>query len=104
VGIKVTSGPAIERAGDLAAILTNLEEGDVVFIDEIHRLSRVVEEKLYPAMEDFVFDIFLGNGPGARGLRLSLPPFTLVGATTRYSMLSPPLRDRFGIAVTSTLR
>ncbi len=98
VGIKVTSGPAIERAGDLAAILTNLEEGDVVFIDEIHRLSRVVEEKLYPAMEDFVFDIFLGKGPGARGLRLSLPPFTLVGATTRYSLLSPPLRDRFGIA------
>lgn len=97
-GIKVTSGPAVERAGDLAAILTNLEAGDVVFIDEIHRLSRVVEEKLYPAMEDFVFDIFLGKGPGARGLRLSLPPFTLVGATTRYSLLSPPLRDRFGIA------
>ena len=98
VGIKVTSGPAIERPGDLAAILTNVEEGDVVFIDEIHRLSRVVEEKLYPAMEDFVFDIFLGKGPGARGLRLGLPPFTLVGATTRYSLLSPPLRDRFGIA------
>ena len=98
VNIKVTSGPAIERPGDLAAILTNLEEGDVVFIDEIHRLSRVVEEKLYPAMEDFVFDIFLGKGPGARGLRLSLPAFTLIGATTRYSLLSPPLRDRFGIA------
>jgi len=98
VSIKVTSGPAIERPGDLAALLTNLEEGDVIFIDEIHRLSRVVEEKLYPAMEDFVFDIFLGKGPGAKGLRLSLPPFTLVGATTRYSLLSPPLRDRFGIA------
>jgi holliday junction DNA helicase RuvB len=98
VSIKVTSGPAIERPGDLAAILTNLEEGDVIFIDEIHRLSRVVEEKLYPAMEDFVFDIFLGKGPGARGLRLGLPAFTLVGATTRYSLLSPPLRDRFGIA------
>ncbi len=98
VNIKVTSGPAIERPGDLAATLTNLEEGDVVFIDEIHRLSRVVEEKLYPAMEDFVFDIFLGKGPGARGLRLSLPAFTMVGATTRYSLLSPPLRDRFGIA------
>jgi Holliday junction DNA helicase RuvB len=98
VSIKVTSGPAIERPGDLAALLTNLEEGDVVFIDEIHRLSRVVEEKLYPAMEDFVFDIFLGKGPGARGLRLNLPPFTLIGATTRYSLLSPPLRDRFGIA------
>jgi Holliday junction DNA helicase RuvB len=98
VSIKVTSGPAIERPGDLAALLTNLEEGDVIFIDEIHRLSRIVEEKLYPAMEDFVFDIFLGKGPGAKGLRLSLPPFTLVGATTRYSLLSPPLRDRFGIA------
>ncbi len=98
VSIKVTSGPAIERPGDLAALLTNLEEGDVIFIDEIHRLSRVVEEKLYPAMEDFVFDIFLGKGPGAKGLRLSLPPFTLVGATTRFSLLSPPLRDRFGIA------
>jgi holliday junction DNA helicase RuvB len=98
VSIKVTSGPAIERPGDLAALLTNLEEGDVIFIDEIHRLSRIVEEKLYPAMEDYVFDIFLGKGPGAKGLRLSLPPFTLVGATTRYSLLSPPLRDRFGIA------
>ncbi len=98
VSIKVTSGPAIERPGDLAAILTNLEEGEVIFIDEVHRLSRLVEEKLYPAMEDFFFDIFLGKGPGARGLRLSLPPFTLVGATTRYSLLSPPLRDRFGIA------
>lgn len=98
VSVKVTSGPAIERPGDLAATLTNLEEGEVVFIDEIHRLSRLVEEKLYPAMEDFFFDVFLGKGPGARGLRLNLPPFTLVGATTRYSLLSPPLRDRFGIA------
>lgn len=98
VNIKVTSGPAIERPGDLAALLTNLQEGDVIFIDEVHRLSRIVEEKLYPAMEDFVFDIFLGKGPGARGLRLNLPPFTLVGATTRFSLLSPPLRDRFGIA------
>ncbi len=98
VSIKVTSGPAIERPGDLAATLTNLEEGEVIFIDEIHRLSRLVEEKLYPAMEDFFFDVFLGKGPGARGLRLNLPPFTLVGATTRYSLLSPPLRDRFGIA------
>lgn len=98
VSVKITSGPAIERPGDLAALLTNLEQGDVIFIDEVHRLSRIVEEKLYPAMEDFVFDIFLGKGPGARGLRLTLPPFTLVGATTRYSLLSPPLRDRFGIA------
>ncbi|MFW6102953.1 MAG: Holliday junction branch migration DNA helicase RuvB, partial [Chloroflexota bacterium] len=98
VNIKVTSGPAVERPGDLAAVLTNLQEGDVIFIDEVHRLSRVVEEKLYPAMEDFVFDIFLGKGPGARGLRLNLPPFTLIGATTRFSLLSPPLRDRFGIA------
>jgi Holliday junction DNA helicase RuvB len=97
VNIKVTSGPALERPGDLAALLTNMEEGDVVFIDEIHRLSRVIEEKLYPAMEDYVFDIFLGKGAGARGLRLNLPHFTLVGATTRYSLLSPPLRDRFGI-------
>ncbi len=97
VSVKVTSGPAIERPGDLAAVLTNVSEGDVIFIDEVHRLSRVVEEKLYPAMEDFVFDIFLGKGPGARGLRLNLPRFTLVGATTRYSLLSPPLRDRFGI-------
>jgi len=97
VSVKVTSGPALERPGDLAALLTNLDEGDLVFIDEIHRLSRVIEEKLYPAMEDFVFDIFLGKGAGARGLRLNLPRFTLVGATTRYSLLSPPLRDRFGI-------
>jgi len=97
VNIKVSSGPAIERTGDLAAILTNLREGDILFIDEIHRLSRAVEEKLYPAMEDFVFDIFLGKGPAARNLRLNLPRFTLIGATTRLALLSPPLRDRFGM-------
>ena len=94
--IRVSSGPAIEHPGDLAAILTNLHEGDIIFIDEIHRLSHTVEEKLYPAMEDSVFDIFLGKGPAARSLRLSLPHFTLVGATTRLALLSPPLRDRFG--------
>jgi len=97
VSIKVSSGPAIERAGDLAAILTNLHEGDVLFIDEMHRLSHTIEEKLYPAMEDFVFDIFLGKGPSARNLRLSLPRFTLIGATTRFALVSPPLRDRFGV-------
>jgi Holliday junction DNA helicase RuvB len=97
VDIKVSSGPAIERAGDLAAILTNLHEGDVLFIDEIHRLSHTIEEKLYPAMEDFVFDIFLGKGPAARNLRLHLPHFTLIGATTRFALMSPPLRDRFGV-------
>ena len=96
VNIKVSSGPAIERPGDLAAILTNLREGDILFIDEIHRLSPTVEEKLYPAMEDFVFDIFLGKGPAARSLRLSLPHFTLIGATTRFALMSPPVRDRFG--------
>lgn len=96
VNIKVSSGPAIERAGDLAAILTNLRDGDILFIDEIHRLSPTVEEKLYPAMEDFVFDVFLGKGPAAKNLRLNLPRFTLIGATTRYALLSPPLRDRFG--------
>jgi len=96
VNIKVSSGPAIERTGDLAAILTNLREGDILFIDEIHRLSRIVEEKLYPAIEDFVFDIFLGKGPAARSLRLNLPHFTLIGATTRFALLSPPLRDRLG--------
>jgi len=96
VNIKVSSGPAIERPGDLAAVLTNLREGTVFFIDEIHRLSRTVEEKLYPAMEDFKFDIFLGKGPAAKGLRLNLPHFTLIGATTRVALLSPPLRDRFG--------
>ena len=97
VNIKISSGPAIERTGDLAAILTNLHEGDILFIDEIHRLSHTIEEKLYPAMEDFVFDIFLGKGPAARNLRLNLPRFTLIGATTRLALLSPPLRDRFGV-------
>jgi Holliday junction DNA helicase RuvB len=97
VEIRVTSGPAVERTGDLAAILTNLKKHNVLFIDEIHRLSRAVEEILYPAMEDFALDIVIGKGPGARSLRLTLPPFTLVGATTRYALLSPPLRDRFGV-------
>ena len=96
VNIKISSGPAIERPGDLAAILTNLKKGDVLFIDEVHRLSRVVEEVLYPAMEDFALDIILGKGPGARSLRLNLPKFTLIGATTRYAAVSSPLRDRFG--------
>ena len=96
VNIRITSGPAIERTGDLAAILTNLRSQDILFIDEIHRLSRTVEEILYPAMEDFAIDIIIGKGPGAKSLRLSLPPFTLIGATTRYALLSPPLRDRFG--------
>jgi Holliday junction DNA helicase RuvB len=95
--IRITSGPAIERPADLAAILTNLEKGDVLFIDEVHRLSRGVEEILYPAMEDFAIDIVIGKGPGARSVRLALPRFTLVGATTRYAMLTPPLRDRFGV-------
>lgn len=94
--IRVTSGPAIERAGDLASILTNLEDGDILFIDEIHRLNRVVEEVLYPAMEDYVLDVVLGKGPAAKTLRLDLPKFTLIGATTRISLLSSPLRDRFG--------
>ena len=94
--IRVTSGPAIERAGDLAAILTNLEAGDILFIDEIHRLNRTVEEVLYPAMEDYALDIVIGKGPSARTLRLDLPKFTLIGATTRLSLLSSPLRDRFG--------
>ncbi len=97
VNIRVSSGPAIERPGDLAAILTNLQKNDVFFIDEMHRLSRPVEEILYPAMEDFAIDIILGKGPGARSLRLSLPRFTLIGATTRYALMSPPLRDRFGV-------
>jgi Holliday junction DNA helicase RuvB len=96
VNIRVTSGPAIERTGDLAAILTNLHNHDVLFIDEIHRLSRPVEEVLYLAMEDFALDIVIGKGPGARSLRLNLPSFTLIGATTRFGLLSPPLRDRFG--------
>ena len=97
VHIKSTSGPTIERAGDLAAILTNLEQGDVLFIDEIHRLSPVVEEILYPAMEDFQLDIIIGQGPSARSIKLDLPRFTLVGATTRAGLLTSPLRDRFGV-------
>ncbi|WP_019533514.1 Holliday junction branch migration DNA helicase RuvB [Paenibacillus ginsengihumi] len=97
VGVRTTSGPAIERPGDLAAILTNLQEGDVLFIDEIHRLHRTVEEVLYPAMEDFALDIIIGKGPSARSVRLDLPPFTLIGATTRVGLLSAPLRDRFGV-------
>lgn len=97
VNLRTTSGPAIERPGDLAAILTNLQEGDVLFIDEIHRLHRTVEEVLYPAMEDFALDIIIGKGPSARSVRLDLPAFTLVGATTRAGLLSSPLRDRFGV-------
>ncbi len=96
--IRVTSGPAIERPGDLASILTNLNEGDVLFIDEIHRLSHAVEEVLYPAMEDFALDIMIGKGPSARSIRLDLPKFTLIAATTRAGMLTSPLRDRFGIS------
>lgn len=97
VSVRTTSGPAIERPGDLASILTNLARGDILFIDEIHRLSRTVEEILYPAMEDFALDIIIGKGPGARSLRLDLPHFTLVGATTRAGLLTSPLRDRFGV-------
>ncbi|TRX75621.1 Holliday junction branch migration DNA helicase RuvB [Pseudomonas mangiferae] len=97
VSIKSTSGPVLERPGDLAALLTNLEAGDVLFVDEIHRLSPIVEEVLYPAMEDFQLDIMIGEGPAARSIKLDLPPFTLVGATTRAGMLTNPLRDRFGI-------
>ena len=97
VNIKITSGPAIERAGDLASILTNLEKGDVLFIDEIHRLNKIVEETLYPAMEDYALDIVIGKGPSARTLRLDLPQFTIIGATTRVGLLSAPLRDRFGV-------
>ncbi|GAC1539289.1 MAG: Holliday junction branch migration DNA helicase RuvB [Herpetosiphon sp.] len=97
VNIRITSGPAVERAGDLAAILTNLKKDDVLFIDEIHRLNRAVEEVLYPAMEDFVLDIVVGKGPSARSLRLKLPRFTVVGATTRLALLTSPLRDRFGL-------
>ena len=94
--IRITSGPAIEKPGDLAAVLTNLGEGDVLFIDEIHRLNRSVEEILYPAMEDFALDIIIGKGPSARSIRLDLPSFTLIGATTRAGLLTSPLRDRFG--------
>lgn len=97
VNIKVTAGPAIERQGDLAAILTNLRQGDVLFIDEVHRLNRAVEEILYPAMEDFVLDLIIGKGPSARNVRLKLPRFTVIGATTRLAMMSSPLRDRFGV-------
>ena len=97
VNLRVTSGPAIEKPGDLAALLTNLSEGDVLFIDEIHRLSRSVEEVLYPAMEDNALDIIIGKGPSARSIRLDLPRFTLVGATTRAGQLTAPLRDRFGV-------
>jgi Holliday junction DNA helicase RuvB len=97
VSIRTTSGPAIERPGDLAAILTSLSQGDILFIDEVHRLSRTVEEVLYPAMEDYALDIVIGKGPGARSLRLELPRFTLVGATTRAGLLTSPLRDRFGV-------
>ena len=97
VNLRITSGPAIERAGDLAAILTNLEENDVLFIDEIHRINRSVEEVLYPAMEDYCIDIIIGKGPSARSIRLDLPKFTLIGATTRAGMLTNPLRDRFGV-------
>src|SRR5210317_682333 len=97
VNLKTTSGPVLEKAGDLAALLTNLEENDVLFIDEIHRLSPVVEEVLYPAMEDYQLDIMIGEGPAARSIKLDLPPFTLIGATTRAGSLTSPLRDRFGI-------
>ncbi|MEK7874448.1 MAG: Holliday junction branch migration DNA helicase RuvB [Chloroflexota bacterium] len=96
VSLRITAGPSLQRGGDLAAILTNLKADDLLFIDEVHRLAPPVEEVLYPAMEDFAVDIVIGKGPGARSLRLSLPRFTLVGATTRYALLSPPLRDRFG--------
>ncbi|MCL2856914.1 MAG: Holliday junction branch migration DNA helicase RuvB [Oscillospiraceae bacterium] len=99
VNLRVTSGPAIEKPGDLAALLTNLGEGDVLFIDEIHRLSRSVEEVLYPAMEDFALDIIIGKGPSARSIRLDLPKFTLVGATTRAGQITAPLRDRFGVVL-----
>lgn len=98
-GIRITSGPAIEKPGDLAALLTNLNPGDILFIDEIHRLNRVVEEILYPAMEDFAIDIIVGKGPSANSIRLDLPKFTLIGATTRAGQLSAPLRDRFGVSL-----
>ncbi len=97
VNIRITSGPAIEKPGDLAALLTNLQEGDVLFIDEIHRLSRAIEEVLYPALEDFAIDIIIGKGPAARSIRIDLPHFTLIGATTRAGQLTTPLRDRFGV-------
>jgi len=99
VGFRITSGPAIERAGDLAAILTNLENFDVLFVDEIHRLNRSVEEILYPAMEDYKLDIIIGKGPSAKSIRIDIAPFTIIGATTRIGMVSPPLRDRFGVNI-----
>ncbi len=99
VGIRITSGPAIEKPGDLAALLTNLSEGDILFVDEIHRLNRAVEEILYPAMEDYALDIIVGKGPSANSIRLDLPKFTLIGATTRSGQLSAPLRDRFGVTL-----
>jgi Holliday junction DNA helicase RuvB len=99
VSVRATSGPVIERPGDLAALLTNLESGDVLFIDEIHRLNRVVEEILYPAMEDYQIDVMIGQGPSARSIKLDLKPFTLVGATTRAGLLSAPLRNRFGVSL-----
>lgn len=98
VNIKITSGPAIERPGDLAAILTNLHKGEILFVDEVHRLGRVIEEVLYPAMEDFCLDIVIGKGPSARSIRLQLPPFTIIGATTRVALITSPLRDRFGVS------
>jgi Holliday junction DNA helicase RuvB len=97
VNIRITSGPAIEKPGDLAALLTNLQENDILFVDEIHRLNRAVEEILYPAMEDYALDIIVGKGPSANSIRLDLPKFTLIGATTRAGQLSAPLRDRFGV-------
>ena len=97
VNIRITSGPAIEKPGDLAALLTNLNENDILFVDEIHRLNRAVEEILYPAMEDYAIDIIIGKGPSANSIRLDLPKFTLIGATTRAGQLSAPLRDRFGV-------
>lgn len=97
VKIKITSGPAIERPGDMAAILNDLNEGDILFVDEIHRLSRIIEETLYPAMEDYALDIMIGKGPGAKSIRLELPRFTLIGATTRFGLLTAPLRERFGV-------
>ena len=99
VNIRITSGPAIEKAGDLAALLTNLNENDILFVDEIHRLNRSVEEILYPAMEDYAIDIIIGKGPSANSIRLDLPKFTLIGATTRAGQLSAPLRDRFGVTL-----
>ncbi|MBR2081032.1 MAG: Holliday junction branch migration DNA helicase RuvB, partial [Oscillospiraceae bacterium] len=99
VNMRITSGPTIEKAGDLAALLTNLQENDILFVDEIHRLNRQVEEVLYPAMEDYAIDIIIGKGPSANSIRLDLPKFTLIGATTRAGQLSAPLRDRFGVTL-----